>query len=116
MAVAHFFLVRPNLRVKTFAAILISILCVGCAITREQAVAAATRAIVERKFSLPAHYTVNVIEGSHSEHGASTLWGVEFRVPGRAESLYTVWVQKSSGTVDGFTDYTIERPASVHDR
>jgi hypothetical protein len=102
--------------VRTFAAILTSIVCGGCAITREQAVAVATRVIVERKFPLPAHYTVDVIEGSHAQHGASTLWGVEFRAPGRAESLYEVWVQKSSGTVDGFTDYVLEEPVSPHDR
>jgi hypothetical protein len=104
---------------RAFAAILIAIICVGCAITREQAVAVATRAIVERKLPLPARYTVSVTEGSFApEPGApSTLWGVEFRVQGRTEPEYTVWVQKSSGTLEGFTDYTtLEKPASVHDR
>jgi hypothetical protein len=102
---------------RVFAATLMSILCVGCAITREQAVAAATRAIVKATLPLPAHYTVSVIEGySKPEPLSYRLWGVEFRVPGRTEPLYTVWVQQSSGRVEGVTDYVLEEPASVHGR
>ena len=102
---------------RVFAAALISIVCVGCAITREQAVAVATRAIVKATLPLPAHYTVRVIEGYSAPQPPSyRLWGVEFRVPGRTEPLYTVWVQESSGSVEGVTDYVLEEPASVRDR
>ena len=103
---------------RALAVIFISIACVGCAITREEAVAAATRAIVKATLPLPVHYTVTVIEGSSApEPGAGyRLWGVEFRVPSRTEPLYTVWVQQGSGKVEGVTDYVVEEPEPVHDR
>ena len=94
-------------RVKVFAAVAISLICVGCAVTRERAERVATRALADRKLSLPANHTVMISQGRAAIYagGGYDLWHVQFSVPGRSEPLYTVWVDQRFGTVNGVTDY-----------
>jgi hypothetical protein len=93
-------------RVRVFAVLAFSLICVGCAVTRERAVRVATRALSDRKLPLPANHTVVVSEGHAAIYagGGYDLWYVYFSVPGRSKPLYTVRVDQRFGTVDDVRD------------
>ena len=96
---------------KAFALVVISILCVGCAATRERAVAIAAREVASRKLPLPANYTVRVEQGfaNFEFQRPYNIWVVEFRAPGRTEPLYSVFVDQRNGSINDFTDYRHRR-------
>lgn len=98
---------------KAFAIVAISILCIGCAATRERAVAVAAGELANRKLPLPANYTVHVEEGfaNFEFQRPYNIWVVEFRVPGRKEPLYSFFIDQRNGTIDDFTDYRRRRTA-----
>lgn len=89
---------------KVFTLVVISVLCVGCAATRERAVAIAVGEVANRKLPLPPNYTVRVHEGfSFTEFEPSfKLWCVDLGVPDRKEPLYSVWVDQRNGNIRTF--------------
>jgi hypothetical protein len=94
-------------RVRIFAVVAFSLLCVGCTATRERAMQVATRALADRKLPLPTNHTVTVSDGHAAIYagGGYDLWYVYFSIPGRNEPLYRVRVDQRFGTVDDVADY-----------
>jgi hypothetical protein len=97
---------------KTLATILVSVLCVGCAATRERAIAIAAAEITNRKLALPANYTFHVEQGFANFEFQTPyhIWAVEFWAPGAKEPLYSVWVDERNGRIDEVTDYRRHKP------
>jgi hypothetical protein len=95
------------LHVRLFAIVAISLICVGCTVTRERAVRVATRALADRKLPLPAKHTVEVTEGRVAIYagGGYDLGAVLFSVPSRSEPIYIVSVDQRFGTVDDVEDH-----------
>jgi hypothetical protein len=96
---------------KAFALLVISILCVGCAATRERAVTIATASLANRKLLLPTNYTVHVEQGfaNFELQPPYDIWVVEFRAPGRKDPLYSFYIDQRNGRIDDFTDYRRRR-------
>jgi hypothetical protein len=99
--------------VRIFAALAVSVICVGCTVTRERAERVATRALSDRNLPLPANHTVTVSEGHAAIYagGGSDLWYVYFSAPGRIKPLYTVVLDQRFGTVSTVKD---SRSSSSH--
>ncbi len=103
-------LILLNPRMKAFAAILIFLVCIGCTTTRDGAVTIATRALADRKLSLPAKHSISVSEGYCAVEvvGQSyKLWIVEFRAGDHKDPLYRVWIDQRFGTIDQFKNFQI---------
>ena len=104
------------MRVAFVASIIVALSCVGCATTRERAVAIALEEVANRKRTLPETYTVHVGELIAAVELAPSykLWRVDLGIPGRKEPLYSVSVHQTKGTVSDFTDHrALEKPKSA---
>jgi hypothetical protein len=96
-------------RLRAFAVLSASILCIGCAgVTREQALATAKQEVARRHCTLPRNYTVDVEPGIFQAEfeRPRPLWGVHFCVPTAhgPRELVTVLIDRRSGAVDTFSD------------
>jgi hypothetical protein len=103
---------------RALAVLAASILCVGCAgVTREQALATATRELARRHCTLPPNHTVVVGEGVFQAEfeRARPLWGVHFYVPTAhgPRELVTVLIDRRSGAVDTFSDIRRTVPSRI---
>jgi hypothetical protein len=98
---------------RVCAAIAMSLVCVGCTVTRERAVRVATRALADRELPLPANHTVEVSEGRVAIYagGGYDLWAVLFSIPGRSEPIYIVSVDQRFGIIEEVKD---RRSSSSH--
>ncbi len=89
-------------------ALLLSLVCWGCAVTREQAVASATREVARRHLPLPKHYTVEVKDSMAFDevNPGYPIYVVTFSAPGNRtqKRLYQLNVDRRSGTIDDMSD------------
>jgi hypothetical protein len=91
---------------------LIVILCVGCAITSDEAVVIATREIAKRERPLPKHYrtTTELVPITPEEDRTTEEWYVVFTTADGKKELYRVSVNKYNHTVrDVFEPSAAER-------
>lgn len=109
-----FSLGREGAHVRLPFAILLSLACTSCAITREQAIATATQEITRRHLPLPRGYTVEVKDSRAFVEAAPSyqIYGVIFTVPGTHTQtpLYEVIVDRRDGKVDDMVDFRYTVP------
>jgi hypothetical protein len=75
---------------------------VGCAATRDRAIAIAEGEVAHRKLPLPKSHTVDVSERvvALEVEPSYRIWRIEFRVSGRKDPLYSVSVDQRNGIVE----------------
>jgi hypothetical protein len=84
-----------------------ALLCVGCSITREEAVSIATREVTRRNLPLPKGYVTAVTPSQNIVEFEPTrpIWEVTFSLPGAKKPLYDVTIDQYNRAIETFLDY-----------
>jgi hypothetical protein len=95
----------PTMKLAFLAAM--ALLCVGCAITREEAVSIATREVTRRNLPLPKGYVTAVTPSQNIVEFEPTrpIWEVTFSLPGAKKPLYDVTIDQYNRAIETFLDY-----------
>ena len=99
--------------VKPLFIIALWLLCAGCAVTRENAVAIATRELTRRNLPLPPHYVVTASRITSTPEFAQTvtLWEVTFELPRAKQPVYEVGINAYNRDIDYLLDYRHSVPS-----
>src|SRR5437763_16949507 len=97
---------------RHLALLILVLLCVGCAVTRERATEIATRELARRSLVLPRGHTLQVVEGDETVAGADRhkIWVAIFGTEHLRDRLYTVYIDQRTGRVSGVWGYRAGEP------
>jgi hypothetical protein len=90
---------------------LLSVLCVGCALTQEQAVAIATGEINRRNLPLPSKYVTVATPSRYLEAGID-YWDIIFVTEYPQKRLYEVLVNQHNHRVEDVTNFAHHVPTT----